>query len=75
MGIVNSKNYRGDVSGEGWVYDEEMVRRLCAEAANEQDPERSQELIALLQAVLRDDVEELKLRASYLAKCHAMAAD
>jgi len=53
-----------------------MIRSLCAEAANEQDPERSEELIALLQAVLRENVEEIKLKASYLAKRHAaIAAD
>jgi hypothetical protein len=58
------------------VYDVEMIRSLCAEAANEQDPERSEELIALLQAVLRENVEEIKLKASYLAKRHAaIAAD
>ena len=58
------------------MYDVEMVRKLCAEAANERDPKRTQELIALLQAVLRDDVEEIKLRAVYLAKRHSdMAAD
>lgn len=64
----------------GVVYDEEMIRRLCAEAANETDPEKSEELIALLRAVLRDNVEEVKLRASYLARRQAatsgpMAAD
>ena len=58
------------------MYDVEMVRKLCAEAANEQDPKRTQELIALLQAVLRDDVDEIRVRALYLAKRHTdMAAD
>jgi hypothetical protein len=60
--------------GRGVVYDEEMVRRLCAEAANETDPEKSEELIGLLKAVLHDNVEEIRLRAAYLAKRHADTA-
>lgn len=50
------------------VYDRELVRTLCAEIANENDPKRSEELIALLKTVLRDQLEEIRLRASYLAK-------
>ena len=63
------------------MYDLDMVRRLCEQAANERDPEEAEELLALLQAVLRDDVEEIKLRMSYLTKHYAgaftdpMAAD
>jgi hypothetical protein len=59
----------------GVVYDVEMIRSLCAEAANEQDPERIEELIGLLKVILRENVEEIKLRASYLAKRHAIAVD
>jgi hypothetical protein len=53
------------------VYDLELIRRLCAQAANERDPEKSEELIALLHTVLRDNVEEVKLRVSYLARRQA----
>lgn len=60
----------------GEVYDVEFIRSLCAKAAKEEDPERSEELIVLLQAVLRENVEEIKLKASYLAKHHdTIAAD
>jgi hypothetical protein len=57
-----------------------MVRRLCEQVANEQDPEKSKELLSLLRAVIHD-AEEIKLRMSYLTKRYAgafsdvMAAD
>jgi hypothetical protein len=36
-----------------------MVRRLCEQVANEQDPEKSKELLSLLRAVIHDDAEEI----------------
>jgi hypothetical protein len=61
----------GDDSGSDAVYDEEMIRRLCVEAATETDPKKSGELIALLRAVLRENTEEVKLRAAYLTRLRA----
>ena len=55
------------------MYDVNMVRRLCVEIANERDPEKSKELVALLRAVIQDDAEEIKLRMSYLTKRYAAA--
>jgi hypothetical protein len=37
------------------VYDIELIRRLCAEIRAEQNSEREHDLIALLQAVIKDD--------------------
>ena len=55
------------------MYDRDMIRRLSEELANETDPERSKELVALLQSVLRDEMEEIKVRMSYLSQRYGAA--
>ena len=55
------------------MYDVNMVRGLCAEVAKEQDPEKSRDLVSLLQAVIKDDAEEIKLRMSFLTQRYASA--
>lgn len=53
----------GDDSGRDAEYDEEVIGRLCVEAANQTDP-KSEGLIALLRALLRENAVEVKLRAA-----------
>jgi hypothetical protein len=55
------------------VYDIELIRRLCAEIRVEQDPERVNDLIALLQAVIKDDQEEVRTRLAFLTSKYAAA--
>jgi hypothetical protein len=56
---------------EGFVYNVAPVRQICAEAAAEKDPERVEQLIALLQAVVKEDLEEIRVRMAFLAKKYA----
>jgi hypothetical protein len=53
------------------VYDIELIRRLCAEIRTEQDSERAHDLIALLQAVIKDDQEEMRIRLAFLTSKYA----
>jgi hypothetical protein len=53
------------------VYDIELIRRLCAEIRAEQNSERVDDLIALLQAVIKDDQEEVRIRLAFLASKYA----
>ncbi len=43
------------------MYDIELIRRLCAEIRVEQNSERVHRLIALLQAVIKEE-EEVRIR-------------
>jgi hypothetical protein len=50
------------------VFDVQLVRTLCQEITEERDPPRVKELLHLLQAVIKDDQEEVRLRMSFLAR-------
>jgi hypothetical protein len=50
------------------VCNTDLVRALCRDIAAEKDPHKVEELISLLQAVVRDDQEEIRLRMTFLAK-------
>jgi hypothetical protein len=52
----------------GYVYNLALVRQLCADIAAEQDPARVSELADLLQAVVKEDQEEIRVRMAFLAK-------
>jgi len=54
--------------GEGFVYNTNIVRQLCAEIALEKDSQRVQELHSLLHAIIREDQEEIRIRMAFLAK-------
>jgi hypothetical protein len=56
------------------VYDTSLVRRLCAEIVAEKDTERIEELISFLQAVVKENTEEIGVRMAFLAKKYADAA-
>ena len=53
------------------MYDIGLIRRLCAEIRAEQNSERADDLIALLQAVIKDDQEEVRIRLAFLASKYA----
>jgi hypothetical protein len=70
------KNHGGEViqSRRGAsVFDVQLVRTLCQEITEEQDPPRVEELLHLLQAVIKDDQEEVRLRMSFLTRKYAAA--
>ena len=53
------------------MYDIELIRQLCAEIRTEQDTERAHDLIALLQAVIKDDQREMRIRLAFLTSKYA----
>ena len=53
------------------MYDSELVWRLCREITDEKDPQRVEELISLLRAVMKEDQEEIRFRMKFLAKKYA----
>jgi hypothetical protein len=54
------------------VYDVELVRLICRDIDNaKDDPQKERELLSLLQAVIREDQEEVRLRMAFLAKKYA----
>ena len=55
------------------MYNTDLVRKLCADIVNERDSQKAEELIALMQAVIRDDHEEIRVRMAFLAKKYADA--
>ena len=54
------------------MYDD-LVRTLCRGISDEKDPVKSGELISLLQAVIREDQEEIRVRMQFLANKYASA--
>ena len=55
------------------MFDVQLVRTLCEEITEEKDPPRVEELLHLLQAVIKDDQEEVRLRMSFLTRKYAAA--
>ncbi len=53
------------------MYDTSLVQTLCRKIADEADPVKMEELISLLQAVVKDDQEEVRIRMAFLAKKYA----
>ena len=52
------------------MYNIALVRQLCQDIAAEKDPEKLADLAALLQAVIKEDQEEVRLRIAFLAKLY-----
>ena len=46
----------------------DLERVLCEKLASETDPQKLREMNELLQAVIKEDVEEIRLRLVFLAK-------
>ena len=63
------------------MYNVDLLRQLCRDIANEKDPQKEQDLVSVLQAVIKEDQEEIRVRMAFLAKKYAnviadsMAAD
>ena len=55
------------------MYSSDLVRQLCADILHEKDPGRVQDLLSLLQAVIKEDREEIRIRMAFLAKKYANA--
>ena len=53
------------------MYDTDLVRQLCREIAEEQDPKKTGELVSLLHAMIKDDQDEVRTRLSFLAQRYA----
>jgi hypothetical protein len=50
------------------LYNIETVRALCRDISAETNAYKVEELLALLQAVIKDDQEEIRLRMAFVAK-------
>jgi hypothetical protein len=68
-----SKNHSRELfhPEERSCFDIQLVRTLCQEITVEKDPPRVEELLHLLQAVIKDDQEEVRLRMSFLTRKYA----
>ena len=47
------------------------MRQLCRDILAENDVQKSADLISLLQAVIKEDQEEVRVRLAFLAKKYA----
>jgi hypothetical protein len=50
------------------MFDPGLVRHICQELADEDHPDRVSELVSLLQAVIQDDQDEVRLRVQFLVR-------
>jgi len=50
------------------VYNVEFMRVLCADIAHEKDAKKTEQLLELLHAVMKDDQEEVRTRIKFLAR-------
>jgi len=57
------------------VFDTDLVRNLCGEIVEETDPRKTEDLMGLLQSVIKDDQEDTRLRMLYLAKKYGSVMD
>jgi hypothetical protein len=48
------------------VFDTDLVRILCREISAESDPEKTEELLSLLQSVIKEDLEDARTRMAFL---------
>ena len=55
------------------MYDVGLVQKLCREISSENDRQKLEELLSLLQAVIKDDQEEIRVRLAFLARKFANA--
>jgi hypothetical protein len=52
------------------MYNPSLVRQLCTDILSEEEPDKVEELICLLQAIIRGD-QEVRTRMSFLVKKYA----
>ena len=55
------------------MYNADLVRQLCLQISTENDERKALDLISLLQAVLKEDQEEIRVRMAFLAKTYPFA--
>jgi hypothetical protein len=74
---VSSKITKIALAGRRGIYlfDADLVRRLCKEIVAETDPDKTADLLSLLHAVIKDDQEDVRLRALFLVKKYGHAFD
>jgi len=53
------------------MYDVELVRHLCRHIRAESDPDKVQDFVSLLNAVLRNAQEEITMSIAFLVKKYA----
>ena len=53
------------------MYNVDLLRQLCRDIAKEKDPQKEQDLVSILQAVMKEDQEEIRVRMAFLAKKYA----
>jgi hypothetical protein len=57
------------------LYDTVLIRRTCRELSAETDPSKLQDLAWLLQSLIAEDPEEIRVRVSDLAKRYSFLRD
>jgi len=57
------------------MFNPELVRVLCEKLASENDPQKLREMNLLLQAVIKEDMEEGRLRLAFLARTWGITFD
>ena len=57
------------------MFNPELVGVLCEKISSETDPRKPHELNTLLQAVIKEDVDEIRLRLVFLAKTWGIRVD
>ena len=58
--------------GMAFVYNTELVRKLCWDITEaREDREKEQQLISLLQAIIKDDQEEIRVRMAFITQKYA----
>jgi DNA-binding protein H-NS len=52
----------------GLLYDVNFIRAICRDLSRETNPEKTEELMGLLRAVMKEDREEFKARIKFLTE-------
>jgi hypothetical protein len=50
------------------MHDVDLIRRLCVLISSEKDPQKLEDMLAVLRVVVNDNQEELKLRMAFLVE-------
>jgi hypothetical protein len=59
--------------GGHFVFATDLVRSLCSEITAEKDPEKTEELLSLLQAVIKEELEDARARLEFIRQEYASA--
>ena len=55
------------------MYDPDLIRTLCREISVERDPGKTEELLSLLRAVIKEDLEDARARLAYIRQKYESA--